>query len=108
MRYEELPEPFQGWSYDETGTIYTSSGYRCSAKILESALWLFQCYSGNARQHLIRSDEQAGALRPLYELSDLSATVEPTRFQSRSRRSGKSGGGHMAPSPATRTDRLPE
>lgn len=71
MRYEEIGHPLDGWTYDETGTIYTSSGYRCSARLLESALWLFQCYNSDARKHLIRSDKAPGATRPLYEIGDV-------------------------------------
>jgi len=75
VRYEEMPKPLDGWTYDENGTIYTASGYRCSARTLECALWLFQCYSGEARKYLIRSDERPGATRPLYELRDLEERV---------------------------------
>lgn len=70
-----MPKPLDGWTYDENGTIYTASGYRCSARTLECALWLFQCYSGEARKYLIRSDERPGATRPLYELRDLEERV---------------------------------
>lgn len=28
MRYEELPGPLEGWTYDEHGVIYTASGYK--------------------------------------------------------------------------------
>lgn len=83
MRYEEIGHPLEGWTYDENGTIYTKSGYRCSARTLECALWLMQCYSSDARNHLICSDEHAGALRPLYELSDVSADVAPTRIRAK-------------------------
>lgn len=76
MRYTELPGPLEGWTYDEHGTIYTASGYQCSARTLECALWLFQCYRSEARKYLIRSDEAPGALRPLYEVSDV---TEPKR-----------------------------
>lgn len=70
MRYEELPGPLTGWTYDENGTIHTRSGYKCSAQTLECALWLFQCYSGEARKYLIRSDDAPGATRPLHEIND--------------------------------------
>lgn len=70
MRYEEMGGPLDGWTYDERGTIHTRSGYRCTAQTLECALWLFQCYGGEARRYLIHSDEHPGALRPLYETSD--------------------------------------
>lgn len=43
MRHEETPGPLKGWTYDETGRIYTASGSRCDARTLECALWLFQC-----------------------------------------------------------------
>lgn len=79
MRYEELPGPLKGWTYDENGIIYTTSGYRCDARHLEAALWLFRCFSREARRFLIHSDEAAGALRPVYELSDLTASQQPTR-----------------------------
>ena len=94
MRYEELPGPLEGWTYDEEGTIHTRSGYRCSARILESALWLFQCYNSDARKHLIRSDEAPGATRPLYEIADVKErfggnvvglAVEPVSIEERQR-----------------------
>ena len=81
MRYEEMSGPLKGWTYDESGTIYTASGYKCSARTLEGALWLFQCYGIKARRYLIHSDEAPGALRPLYELSDLSDQVPPSRLR---------------------------
>lgn len=85
MHYEELPGPLEGWTYDENGTVHTASGYKCNARTLECALWLFQCYCTDARRHLIHSDEAPGALRPLYELSDLSDRVAPTRLRVASR-----------------------
>lgn len=88
MRYEELPGPLEGWTYDENGTVYTASGYKCSAQTLECALWLFQCYCTDARRHLIHSDEAPGALRPLYELSDLSDQAKPTRLRVESQGTG--------------------
>lgn len=90
MRYEELPGPLEGWTYDETGTIHTASGYRCDARTLECALWLFQCYGGEARRYLITSDEAPGALRPLYESSDADRTgeIKPTRLQLEKRSPG--------------------
>jgi len=81
MRYEELSGPLEGWTYDDNGTIYTASGYRCDARHIEAALWLFGCFSIEARRFLIHSDECAGALRPVYELSDLTATQKPTRLK---------------------------
>lgn len=81
MRYEEFPGPLTGWTYDERGTICTVSGYKCNARTLECALWLFQCYSSEARRYLIRSDEAPGLLRPLYEPSDLSDQATPTRLR---------------------------
>ena len=83
MRYEEFEAPLEGWTYDENGTIHTASGYRCNARTLECALWLFECYSVDARRHLIRSDEAPGAVRPLYESSDADPTGEtpPTRLR---------------------------
>lgn len=62
MRYEELTGPLKGWTFDENGTIYTVSGYACSARTIECALWLLQCYGRDVRQHPIHSDEKAGAL----------------------------------------------
>ena len=89
MRYEEFQWPLNGWTYDENGTVHTASGYKCNARTLECALWLFQCYCTDARRYLIHSDEAFGALRPLYELSDLSDQATPTRvrlvLESRSR-----------------------
>ena len=83
MRYEELPGPLEGWTYDENGVVYTTSGYRCDARHIEAALWLFGCFSTEARRYLIHSDEAAGALRPVYELSDLTARQKPTRLHRR-------------------------
>jgi hypothetical protein len=34
MRYEEMSGPLEGWICDENGTIYTASGYKCSARTL--------------------------------------------------------------------------
>lgn len=84
MHYEELPGPLEGWTYDEHGTIYTSSGYRCSARTIECALWLLQCYGSEARRWMIRSDEAPGALRPLYETSDAKESGSPGKRHSRS------------------------
>lgn len=89
MRYEEFGEALKGWTYDERGTIYTASGYKCNARTLECALWLFQCYSAEARKYLIRSDEAPGATRPLYETRDAGETkasgcVRRTKKQTRS------------------------
>jgi len=37
----ELPAPFTGWRYDEESvTVHTVSGYRCTPEQIESALWL--------------------------------------------------------------------
>jgi hypothetical protein len=73
MRYEELTGPLDGWTYDEAGTIYTPSGYRCSARTLECALWLFECYGRDATRWLIRSDQAPGATRPLHRTEDAKA-----------------------------------
>lgn len=81
MRYEPLPGPLEGWTYDEHGTIFTASGYRCDARHIEAALWLMNCFSIEARRFLIHSDEAANALRPVYELSDLTPSLKPTRLQ---------------------------
>lgn len=83
MRYEELPGPLQGWTYDERGTIHTRSSYACTAQQIECALWLLRAYSSEARRYLIRSDEVPGALRPLYETADADPTGEtpPTRLR---------------------------
>lgn len=79
MHYEELPGPLAGWTYDENGTVYTASGYRCDARHIECALWLFECFSIEARRWMIHSDEAPGALRPVYELSDLTINQAPTK-----------------------------
>lgn len=70
MRYEELTGPLNGWTYDEAGTIYSPTGYRCSARTLECALWLFQCYSLDATRWLMRSDTRPDAHRPLHSIED--------------------------------------
>lgn len=80
MRYEEFRGPLDGWTYDEEGLIYITSGYRCTARTLECALWLFQCYSTDARHWLIRSDEAPVATRPVYEARD---AKEPERLAGR-------------------------
>ena len=71
MHYEELPGPLEGWTYDERGVIYTSSGYRCSARQLEFAMWMWSCMTTEAKRWMIHSDERPGASRPLYETADL-------------------------------------
>lgn len=71
MRYEELPGPLEGWTYDEHGTIHTASGYRCTARQIEFCMWMYDCMTSEARRWMIRSDEGPGALRALYESSDL-------------------------------------
>ncbi|HLI18223.1 MAG TPA: hypothetical protein VKV22_08135 [Rhodanobacteraceae bacterium] len=81
MRYEELSGPLEGWTYDEHGTIYTASGYRCNARDIEFCLWMRECMTAEAKRYMIRSDEAAGALRPLYELADVSAKHQPTRLR---------------------------
>jgi hypothetical protein len=81
VRYEELPGPLEGWTYDENGTIYTTSGYKCDARTLECALWLFECYGGEAHRWLIRSDEAPCATRPLYELRDLTSGLAEKRAE---------------------------
>lgn len=49
MRYEELPGPLQGWTYDEAGTIYTASGYKTTARQIESCMWMVSGTPGIAR-----------------------------------------------------------
>lgn len=80
MRYEELNGPLKGWTYDENGTIYTASGYRTSARQIEFCMWMYECMRKEVRHWLIHSDEAAGALRPVYELSDLTTSQQPTRL----------------------------
>lgn len=81
MRYEELTGPLEGWTHDENGVIHTECGYRATAKQIESALWMLDVFRSEGRKHLIRSDEAAGALRPLCEASDYSSEVAPTRLR---------------------------
>lgn len=84
MRYEEIGEPFgTGWTYDDAGTIYTPSGYRCTPQQIEGMLWLFGCLPFRPEKYLIHSDEAAGALRPLYERSDIDpdGMIAPTRLR---------------------------
>lgn len=71
MRYEELPGPLEGWTYDEHGVIYTASGYRTTARQIEFCMWMYDCLTSQAKQWMIRSDERPGALKPLYEPNDL-------------------------------------
>ena len=97
MRYVELHGPLEGWTYDEHGTIHTASGYRCSARTLECALWLFQCYGSEARRWMIRSDEAPGALRPLYETDDAKELVTGKETKPSSQRGG------CAPTPPPET-----
>lgn len=83
MRYEELPGPLEGWTYDEEGVIHTPSGYRCTGQQIEGMLWLFGCLPFQPEKLLMHSDECAGALRPLYERADIdtTGTLEPTRYR---------------------------
>ena len=83
MRYEELSGPLQGWTYDEAGTIYTSSGYKTTARQIEFCMWMYECMRAETRQWMIHSDEAAGALRPVFEISDLKATTRQTIKSSR-------------------------
>ena len=78
MRYEELSGPLQGWTYDEAGTIYTASGYKTTARQIEFCMWMYECMRAETRQWLIHSDEAAGALRPVFETSDLKARTRQT------------------------------
>ncbi|HEY9111886.1 MAG TPA: hypothetical protein VIM92_08955 [Rhodanobacteraceae bacterium] len=77
----ELQGPLAGWTYDENGTIYTTSGYHASAQQIECALWLLGCWARESRRYLIRSDEAPGALRPPYEPADHTPAIEPTRLR---------------------------
>lgn len=52
MRYEELSGPLQGWTYDEAGTIYTSSGYKTTARQIEFCMWMYECMRAETRQWL--------------------------------------------------------
>lgn len=80
---EYLPPSWAGFGFDRDGLLITRSGYRCSPQSLEGALWLVGCGRADARRYLMRSDECAGALRPLYETSDADDTgqVQPTRLR---------------------------
>lgn len=71
MRYEELPGPLEGWTYDEHGVIYTASGYKTTVRQIEFAMRMLDYLTSEAKRWMIRSDERPGALRPLYELADL-------------------------------------
>lgn len=57
MRYEELPGPLAGWTYDENGTVYTASGYRCDARHCSQApRWLRRTSARTAsRQAALRT-----------------------------------------------------
>jgi len=96
-----LPENWEGFRLDERGDMITRSGYKASPAIIEFALWMFECMSIEVRQYLIRSDEAPGALRPLYELSDLSDKIEPTRLRIEPE---KSGFGKVADEPSSKSD----
>jgi len=71
MRYEELPGPLTGWTYDENGIIHTASGYKTTARQIEFCMWMYACMTTEAKRWMIRSDQQPGALRTLYDRSDL-------------------------------------
>lgn len=71
MRYEELPGPLTGWTYDEHGVIHTANGYKTTARQIEFCMWMYDCLTEEAKRWMIRSDEHAGALRPLFEREDL-------------------------------------
>jgi hypothetical protein len=85
VRYEELPGPLEGWTYDEEGVVHTPSGYRCTAQQIEGMLWLFGCLPFNPEKLLIHSDETAGALRPLYERAHIDTTNSDATPATRSR-----------------------
>lgn len=71
MRYEELPGPLEGWTYDERGVIYTASGYKTTARQIEFCMWMYECLTDEAKRWMIRSDERPGALKPLFSPDDL-------------------------------------
>jgi hypothetical protein len=71
MRYEELPGPLEGWTYDENGVIYTASGYKTTARQIEFCMWMYDCMTSEAKRWMIQSDERPGAARPLFESTDL-------------------------------------
>jgi hypothetical protein len=73
MRYEELTGPLTGWTYDENGIIYTSTGYKTTARQIEFCMWMYDVMTGEARHWMIRSDERPGATRPLFDPNDLNA-----------------------------------
>lgn len=74
MRYQEMHGPLEGWTYDERGVIYTTSGYRTTARQIEFCMWMYECMRAEVRQWMIRSDERPGALRPVFESGDLPPT----------------------------------
>lgn len=80
---DHLPENWHGFRFDERGDLITRSGYKASPQLIESALWLLGCWTHESRRYLIRSDEARGALRPLYETSDVDpqGKIKPTRLQ---------------------------
>ena len=104
---EFLPENWAGFGFDRDGLLITRSGYRCSPQSLESALWLVGCMRADARKLLLRSDEAAGALRPLYETSDADDTgqVQPTRLRLVEDQKRVTGGAHERPGEPQRLDR---
>ena len=81
MRYEELPGPLEGWTYDAAGVIYTASGYRCTARQIEFAMWMLECMTSEAKRWLIHSDEAPGATRPLYDRGDLNSGLAGKRTE---------------------------
>ena len=74
MRYEELPGPLSGWTYDEHGVIHTASGYKTTARQIEFCMWMYDCMRAEVKQWMIRSDERPGALRPLFDPADLESS----------------------------------
>jgi hypothetical protein len=80
---EYLPANWAGFGFDRDGLLITRSGYKCTPNYLEGMLWLAGCYRFEILQHLIRSDEAKGALRPLLETADMDpeGKLKPTRLQ---------------------------
>jgi hypothetical protein len=69
-QYTELTGPFAGWSYDDAGTVYSPSGYRCTGQLIECALWLFGMLRFDMGKRPIFADTAIGATRQLYDIND--------------------------------------
>ena len=72
----------EGWTIDTDGTITTPSGYRASAQVIETALWLFGALRYD-KQKLMWADTAPGARVPFYEPKDCDDRLAESDARSR-------------------------